>query len=335
MVGRGPAMQDLFGMIRRLAPHVRTALITGETGTGKELAARAIHTASRRSEEALIEVNCAALPESIAESELFGHVAGAFTGALKDRGGKFEVADGGTLFLDEVGELPLALQPKLLRALQQGEIQRVGSDRTRRVNVRVIAATNRDLAAEVARGRFRADLYHRLAVYPIRVPPLRERREDVPVLAAHFLDVARRRLGLGRVSISGEARERLAAAEWPGNVRELENVLSRAVLRAAWKRDHSSVVVEVRHLDLEGGAPAPPRDAPDADGPADEARSAPLSVLVDEFKRRTIEAAVRRHGGSWAAAARELGLHRGNLHHTAKRLGLSSRKSEPGTGRRG
>src|SRR6185369_12473711 len=156
-----------------------------------------------------IQVNCAALPESIAESELFGHVAGSFTGATRDRAGKFEVADGGTLFLDEIGELPLALQPKLLRALQSGEIQRVGSDRAHRVDVRVVAATNRDLPLEIEAGRFRADLYHRLAAFPIRVPPLRERPEDVPVLAAHFLDTARRRLGLGRVALTPDARERL------------------------------------------------------------------------------------------------------------------------------
>ncbi len=174
----------------------------GETGVGKELVARQIHEISARSQEALIQVNCAALPESIAESELFGHVAGAFTGAVRDRTGKFEIAHGGTLVLDEIGELPPVLQPKLLRALQQGEIQRVGSDRSIRVDVRVIAATNRNLQSEVAEGRFRPDLYHRLAVYPIHVPPLRERREDIPLLAAHFLDVwTARDLGLHRSNL--------------------------------------------------------------------------------------------------------------------------------------
>ncbi len=200
-------------------------------------------------------MNCAALPESIAESELFGHVAGAFTGAVRDRAGKFEVADGGSLFLDEVGELPLSLQPKLLRALQQGEIQRIGSDRLHRVDVRIIAATNRDLLAEVERGRFRADLYHRLAVYPIRVPALRERRDDIALLATHFADSTRRRLGLGPLRLGEEVRERLAAADWPGNVRELENVVSRAVLRAAaGKPPGAPIVVGLAHVDVAPGA---------------------------------------------------------------------------------
>ena len=263
-------------------------------------------------------MNCAALPESIAESELFGHVAGAFTGAVRDRAGKFEVADGGSLFLDEVGELPLSLQPKLLRALQEGEIQRVGSDRPHRVDVRVIAATNRDLAAEVGRGRFRADLYHRLAVYPIRVPALRERREDIPLLAAHFADAARRRLGLGPLRLSDEVRARLAAADWPGNVRELENVVSRAVLRAAAGRPPGTpVVVGPGHVDASaaaapGGAPAPDRPEP----------RVPLREQVEEFQRRLIREAVERNGGNQAAAARELGMHRANLHHLAQRLGI-------------
>lgn len=298
-------------------------LITGETGVGKELVARHVHSASPRRDEALIHVNCAALPESIAESELFGHVAGAFTGAQRDRAGKFEVADGGSLFLDEIGELPLALQPKLLRALQQGEIQRVGSDRAHRVDVRVIAATNRDLPREVERGRFRADLYHRLAVFPLRVPPLRERREDIPILATHFVDAARRRLGVGRLRLSDEARERLVAASWPGNVRELENVLSRAVLRAAWgRRDDERIVVEAAHLDLGPApdAPVPAVEPRPADSPAEP--PSPLADRVDAFRRREISDALERNGGSWAGAGRELGLHRSNLHHLARRLGI-------------
>ena len=243
-------------------------------------------------------MNCAALPESIAESELFGHVPGAFTGAARDRAGKFEVADGGTLFLDEVGELPLTLQPKLLRALQSGEIQRVGSDRVHRVDVRVVAATNRDLAREVERGRFRADLYHRLAVFPLRVPPLRERREDIPLLAAHFADAARRRLGLGPVRLSDAVRARLVAADWPGNVRELENVVSRAVLRAAALAEPGATVV--------GESRAPRRAArrrrsapvlaPDEEPPA--TRALPLAERV-----RELPAAQRSARRSRAAAA--------------------------------
>jgi anaerobic nitric oxide reductase transcription regulator len=322
MVGASPALQRLLEETAMVAASEMTVLITGETGVGKERVAHQLHELSPRREEALIHVNCAALPESIAESELFGHVAGAFTGAARDRAGKFEVADGGTLFLDEIGELPLTLQPKLLRALQSGEIQRVGSDRVHRVNVRVVAATNRDLQREVERGRFRADLYHRLAVFPLRVPPLRERREDVPLLGAHFADAMRRRLGLGPVRLSDAVRARLAAAEWPGNVRELENVVSRAVLRAAAGREpQAAVTVEPAHLDL--GAPAAP--APPEPLATLRAPGRPLAERVREYQRRAIEEAVARNAGSWAAAARELGMHRSNLHHLSARLGLRRR----------
>jgi anaerobic nitric oxide reductase transcription regulator len=319
MIGASPALQRLLEEIAMVAASDLAVLVTGETGVGKERVAHQIHDLSPRRDEALIHVNCAALPESIAESELFGHVAGAFTGALRDRAGKFEVADGGTLLLDEVGELPLTLQPKLLRALQSGEIQRVGSDRVHRVDVRVLAATNRDLEREVGRGRFRADLYHRLAVFPLRVPPLRERREDVPLLAAHFADAARRRLGLGPIRLSEAVRARLTAADWPGNVRELENVVSRAVLRAAAGREPAAAVtVEPAHLDV--GVPA----ARVAEAPPEPevAAARPLAERVREFQRRLIGDAVERNGGSWAAAARELGMHRSNLHHLARRLGL-------------
>jgi anaerobic nitric oxide reductase transcription regulator len=296
-------------------------LITGETGVGKELVVRQIHARSSRADEALIYVNCAALPESIAESELFGHVAGAFTGATRDRAGKFEIADGGTLFLDEIGELPLTVQPKLLRALQQGEIQRVGSDRVHRVNVRVIAATNRDLKQEVERGRFRADLYHRLAVFPVKVPPLRERREDIPLLASHFVDIARRRLGLGPIQLASEAQELLFASDWPGNVRELENVVSRAVLRASFRRGpNQPITVDRGHLDLPQVRSVPLPDAP-PDGAALPAMPS-FREQVEAFERRILRDSLERNGGRWAAVARELGLHRSNLHHLARRLGL-------------
>jgi anaerobic nitric oxide reductase transcription regulator len=324
MVGASLPLQRLLEETAMVAGSDMTVLITGETGVGKERVAQQLHELSARREEALIHVNCAALPESIAESELFGHVAGAFTGAARDRAGKFEVADGGTLFLDEIGELPLTLQPKLLRALQSGEIQRVGSDRVHRVNVRVVAATNRDLQREVERGRFRADLYHRLAVFPLRVPPLRARREDVPLLAAHFADLARRRLGLGPVRLSDDVRTQLAAAEWPGNVRELENVIGRAVLRAAAGRPpQAAVTVLPAHLDL--GVASGPLPVE----PVEPARAAalPLAERVRDYQRRAIEEAVARNGGSWAAAARELGMHRSNLHHLASRLDL--RRTRP------
>ena len=321
VIGSSPATRQLLHDIELVATSDLPVLIQGETGVGKEVVAQQLHAMSKRRDAALIQVNCAALPESIAESELFGHVAGAFTGAQSNRAGKFEIADGATLLLDEIGELPLSLQPKLLRALQQGEIQRIGDDRVHRVDVRVIAATNRDLATEVKEGRFRADLYHRLAVYPLRVPPLRERREDVPVLAAHFLDRARRKLGLGPVRLSPTAREMLIAAPWPGNVRELENVISRAVLRASTGSEgRAAIVVDVEHLALDGSGPVHAEPTPTevvASG-----ASLDLRQRTDEFQRREIERAVQRHDGNWAAAARDLGMHRSNLHRLAGRLGL-------------
>ncbi len=322
IIGQSPSMQRLLREIALVAGSDLPVLIVGETGVGKELVAQQVHEGSRRRHEALIQVNCAALPESIAESELFGHVAGAFTGASRDRAGKFDIADGATLVLDEIGELPLTIQPMLLRALQHGEIQRVGEDRLRRVDVRIIASTNRDLEKEVEAGRFRADLYHRLAVYPLRVPPLRERREDIPLLAAYFLDQARRRLGLGPLRLSPEAREMLITADWPGNVRELENVLSRAILRAAAiHRDRSPLVLEARQIDLPA-IPAARPDAIEAEEIAISGETRTLKDLTLEFQRRIVEAALARAGGNWAAAARELGMHRSNLHHLASRLGL-------------
>jgi anaerobic nitric oxide reductase transcription regulator len=324
LVGTSTALRRLRDEIALVAESDLTVLITGETGVGKELVARLVHAASTRHDEALIQVNCAALPVSIAESELFGHVAGAFTGATRDRAGKFEVADGGTLFLDEVGELPIELQPKLLRALQDGEIQRVGSDSLRRVDVRIVTATNRQLEEEVARGRFRADLFHRLAVFPVRVPPLRERREDIAPLAAHFADQNRRRLGLGTVRFEAEVLEELAGADWPGNVRELENVISRAVLRAAaGLPPRSAVTIESRHLGLAAPAAAAAKGASGAGAPEHGAQHAPsLRAQVEAFERRVILAAIEHQGGNWAAAARELGMHRSNLHQLARRRGL-------------
>jgi anaerobic nitric oxide reductase transcription regulator len=329
LIGTSPALRRLREEIALVAASDLAVLITGETGVGKELVARHIHEESNRRDEALIQVNCAALPVTIAESELFGHVAGAFTGATRDRAGKFEVANGGTLFLDEIGELPLELQPKLLRVLQQGEIQRVGSDRAHRVDVRIIAATNRSLPREVERGRFRADVYHRLAVFPLRVPPLCERREDITVLAAHFTDAAARRLGMNRVRLSEDARLALVEADWPGNVRELENVVSRGVLRASFGIDpDATVVVGAGHLGFgreSAGGPAMARPAAagsGGDSPTPVAGPIPLRRQLDQFQRRVVLDAVDRHAGNWAAAARELGLHRGNLHHLARRLGL-------------
>jgi anaerobic nitric oxide reductase transcription regulator len=314
LLGESAAMTRMRREISLVAGSDLTALITGETGVGKELVAHAIHLESHRRDRALIQVNCAALPESIAESELFGHVRGAFTGAVDHRAGKFEVADGGTLFLDEIGELPLSIQPKLLRALQSGEVQRVGSDRMLKVDVRVIAATNRDLADEVRAGRFRGDLFHRLSVFPLHVPPLRERREDIGILSGYFLELARARLGLGQLRLTEEAKARLHDHDWPGNVRELEHTLVRAALRASDGRRHETIVIDVAHLGLD--APAAPREEP----PVEAARS--LREAVDDFTRRLITRTVDAAGGSWAEAARRLGLQRSNLHRLATRLGL-------------
>src|SRR5262245_24295747 len=232
MIGTGVAMQHLFGAIRRLAPFIRTALISGETGTGKELVARALHKAGRRAGKRFVTVNCSAVVETLFESELFGHVRGAFTGATETKPGLFEIADGGVLFLDEVGELPLGMQAKLLRALELGEVHRVGSLEARRVDVQVIAATNRDLKAEMAAGRFRRDLFYRLNIVEIRLPALRERREDIPALAAAFLRDCAARWNKPVARLSDSALALLVDARWDGNIRELSNVIERASMLA-------------------------------------------------------------------------------------------------------
>jgi anaerobic nitric oxide reductase transcription regulator len=325
IIGTSEAMVRVRHEIDLLAGSDLTGLITGETGVGKELVVHAIHGRSRRSEKLLIQVNCAALPESLAESELFGHVKGAFTGAHDHRAGKFEVADGGTLFLDEIGELPLSIQPKLLRVLQSGEVQRVGSDRLLRVDVRVIAATNRDLSEEVRAGRFRGDLYYRLSVYPLHVPPLRERRDDIPLLSGHFLDLARARLGVGQLRLTPPAREALRNYDWPGNVRELEHTLLRAALRASEGRRHETIVIDAVHLGLDVST-TPTTAEPEAPT-ADELSAAalvsqPLRDAVDAFQAQLITRTIAECGDNWAEAARRLGLQRGNLHRLADRLGI-------------
>jgi len=230
IIGRSPALQKVLQQIEIVAPTEASVLVLGESGVGKELVAHALHAHSARKDGPLIRVNCAAVPGELFESEFFGHVRGAFTGAVRERAGRFELADGGTLFLDEVGEIPLAHQAKLLRVLQEGTFERVGEARTRRASVRLVAATNRDLAEEVAQGRFRADLFYRLSVFPLEVPPLRARREDIPELAAHFVNQAARRLNLPAPRLTRGQVERLARYDWPGNVRELAHVIERAVI---------------------------------------------------------------------------------------------------------
>jgi len=232
IVGHSVALHKVLRQIELVAPTEANVLILGESGTGKELIARAIHERSPRKERPLIKVNCGAIPDSLFESEMFGHVKGAFTGAVKDRIGRFELADGGTLFLDEVGEIPLGLQAKLLRVVQEQQFERVGEERTRSVNVRIVAATNRDLQREVEAGRFRQDLFYRLSAFPIEAPPLRERREDIPLLAAHFLETAVRKMNLKPARLTQTQVEHLGAYHWPGNVRELQNVIERASILA-------------------------------------------------------------------------------------------------------
>ncbi len=333
IIGSSPVMEMLLREIELVGASDFNVLIKGETGTGKELAARAVHDASRRRDGPFLQVNCAAVPENLVASELFGHERGAFTGAGAARAGKFEVADGGTLLLDEIGELPLSVQPQLLRALQEGEVQRVGADITGRVDVRVLASTNRDLEEEVKNSNFRADLFHRLNVYPLQMPPLRERREDIPALAGFFCENTRRRLGLGQVRVGKRALQLLEEYSWPGNVRELEHLIMRSALKASSGVDHRGlVVIEPHHLgadlnDRSNFVSVPktsPSDAIKHGSHESPPGSGSLNLEVDEFKKRRILEALEFSGGNWAQAAANLGMHRSNLHHLAKRLGLKS-----------
>ena len=328
LMGQSSAHKQLLDEIAIVGDSELTVLITGETGVGKELVAQALHAASPRAARPLISLNCAALPETLVESELFGHVRGAFSGAVADRRGKFELADGGTLFLDEVGELPLAAQAKLLRVLQNGQLQRLGSDRDHKVDVRVIAATNRDLAEEVRAGRYRADFYHRLTVYPLRVPPLRERGHDVLLLAGNFLEQNRSRLGLGSLRLAADAQAALLAHDWPGNVRELEHLIGRSALKAlsGLAKRPKIVSLTAAHFDLPQPTDAGLVSATAIPVLADDAAllgaAVNLRTSVDAHQRRRIEASLARHHHNWASAARELGLHRANLVRLAGRLGI-------------
>ncbi|HET8731345.1 MAG TPA: nitric oxide reductase transcriptional regulator NorR [Moraxellaceae bacterium] len=330
LLGHSPAMQALLREIDVVADSDLPVLLLGETGTGKELLARRLHRCSLRKERPLVHVNCAALPESLAESELFGHSKGAFSGATSDRAGRFEAADGGTLFLDEVGELPLPVQAKLLRALQNGEIQRLGEDYPRRVDVRIIAATNRDLRQGVRDGLFRADLYHRLSVYPLPIPPLRERGDDVLLIAGRFLELNRARLGLRSLRLAPEAELAMRRYPWPGNVRELEHVISRAALKAVSRgaRRHDIVTLDAGLLDLDGADPQIRSVvASQASGEAmlsshPSPTSASLREQVDSTQRAAIQQALSDADGNWRLAATRLGVDGSNLHKLARRLGL-------------
>lgn len=323
IVGNSPAVTRLLDELSVVADSDLTVLVTGETGVGKELFAHWLHSHSPRAAKPLVQVNCAALPESLAESELFGHVKGAFSGATSDRAGRFDAANGGTLFLDEVGELPLHVQAKLLRTLQNGEIQRLGADQPLRVDVRIIAATNRNLADSVAKGDFRADLYHRLSVYPVPVPPLRERGNDALLLAGHFLELNRARLGVRSLRLSPDAEQALLNYDWPGNVRELEHVISRAAIKALGRNGSRQAMLslDATLLDIPVGGMA----LSDVAEPGEilaEGDVQPLRLSVEACQREQIRLALVATGDNWSAAARLLELDASNLHKLARRLGL-------------
>ena len=316
IVGNSPAVRRMLEMIHTVAPSEATVLINGKSGTGKELVARAIHNQSQRRDGPWVAVNCAALTESLLESELFGHEKGAFTGADKRREGRFSQADGGTLFLDEIGELPLLLQAKLLRALQQGEVQRVGSDTPIIVDVRVIAATNRNLREEVSEGRFREDLYYRLNVIGVEVPSLRERREDIPVLATAFLE----RFALAnRKEIKGftpQAMDALLKYSWPGNVRELENAVERAAILCLGE------YISERELPMAVSSAPKNNDAPTLAELQGAAGEEPISMTLDEMERAAILRTLQDTGDNKSEAARRLGITRATLHNKLRRYDM-------------
>lgn len=307
MVGRSPAMRELFSRIDRLAPHLQTALITGPTGSGKELVARALHRRGPVAEKRFVAFNSGAVVESLLESELFGHVRGAFTGASRDKVGLFEYADGGTVFLDEIGDMPLSAQARLLRVIQEREVQRVGSPAVRTVNVRVIAATHRDLRAMVEAGRFREDLYYRISMIEIAVPPLSQRLEDLPVLVAHFSRKYAAMLGKPIMELSGEAQALLARHSWPGNVRELENVIGHAYTFAAGPcigvSDLPLRIREERSASREDSLPT-----------------------LDELERGHIERVLEATRGNKEQAARILGISRATLYRILERWSRTSKR---------
>jgi two-component system, NtrC family, response regulator HydG len=315
LIGRSPGMQELFDSVRRFAPYARTVLVTGETGTGKELVAKALHRLGPRKEKKLITVNCSAVVETLFESELFGHMRGAFTGATDTKVGLFEHANNGTIFLDEIGELPPPLQAKMLRAVELGEVQRVGSLESRRADVYAIAATNRDLRAESKTGKFRSDLYFRLSMIEIHIPPLRDRREDIPYLTAAFVREFATRLQRPIKGITPAAERLLQTAPWPGNVRELRNVIERACIlsdsRIVTERELASAMSV--NLPTDGEPAEPEAQALDAD--ADPA-------LMSTAQREQIKKVLSQVRGNKAAAAKQLGMSRRSLYRWLDRLGI-------------
>jgi len=318
VIGNSPALESVLEQVERVAPTDSTVLIQGETGTGKELIAHAIHNLSSRCGRPFVRLNCAAIPLDLLESELFGHEKGAFTGAIAQKIGRFELADKGTLFLDEVGDIPSALQPKLLRVLQEQEFERLGSTRTHQVDVRLVAATNRNLTEMANRGEFRSDLYYRLNVFPLLLPPLRERREDISPLVAHFVEIYGRRMGRQIEHIPPETMSALMSYDWPGNIRELQNLMERAVI-----------------LSNDGVLPNPLSTAVTV-----AIKASPTATTLRDSERililRTLESVGWVIGGAKGAATK-LGLKRTTLIHKMQKLGISrsSHQASPGTMRPG
>ncbi len=308
IIGESAALEAVFEQVQCVAPTDSTVLIQGETGTGKELIARAIHNISSRCGRAFIRLNCAAIPFDLLESEIFGHEKGAFTGAIAQRVGRFEMADKGTLFLDEVGDIPTALQPKLLRVLQEQEFERLGSTHTRHVEVRLVAATNRDLTEMTKQGEFRSDLYYRLNVFPIRIPPLRERREDIPLLVHYFMEKYARRMGKRIEAVPTATMQKLVDWPWPGNVRELQNMIERGVILSR------GFVLEIPLAEL---------DQPSVSALHDNNGASTLEA----FERQHILQALRESGWVVAGAAARLGLNRSTLNARMRKLEI--RRPQP------
>ena len=308
IVGHSRAMQEIFATIMRVAPTRATVLLAGESGVGKDLIARAIHFHSPRRDRPFVKINCTAIPENLMESELFGFEKGAFTGAVSSKPGKFEQADTGTAFLDEIGDVPGGTQVKLLRVLQERELERLGSNKTRQIDVRILAATNRDLRAALEEGSFREDLYYRLNVLPINIPPLRERRDDIPFLAEHFVGKLARDLGAKASSLSEGAVKRLLEYHWPGNVRELENVIERSLVLSSGTR------LEASDIKLDTSPRA-----------ASAALFLPDGMTLDEHEQAILREALRRANGNKSQAARLLGLTRNALRYRLSQMGIEDK----------
>ncbi len=310
IIGRSSAMQEIFATVERVAPTRATVLLAGESGVGKDLIARAIHFRSPRRDRPLVKINCTAIPENLMESELFGYEKGAFTGANTSKPGKFEQADTGTVFLDEIGDVPGSIQVKLLRVLQEREFERLGSNVTRHIDVRVIAATNQDLRAALEQGTFREDLYYRLNVVPLNIPPLRERKQDIPFLANHFIRKLAPETGCRVESLTEAAIDKLVGYHWPGNVRELENVIERSlVMCGGTQLDASDIRLE---------------DAPRPKGAHADSGFLPPGMSLDEYEQELIREALRRAGGNKSQAARLLGLTRNALRYRLTQMGMEA-----------